>query len=221
MTAVAALAVTGIVGAGPAHHAGAARSPGGPAVVSASQIEAVLGKPSAPNQYPSAVVPDGTRPLVSDSATDVILEGVLSGELVLIIQAVAQNPKEIFEMIKNGIYKVIKGKGYFFSAPNDGKCIGGFHWNVYDREADCTDKTGIFWEYDSSTGSLYDTHTGGDMFAWGDNDGRHTSTLWPPSDWHTWTYGYICANSSCSKVYGTYWPLYNHQSKALSDGART
>ena len=48
-------------------------------------------------------------------------------------------------------------------------------------------------------------------------DGTKLYDWYPPTDWYTWTWGYVCANSSCSEVYGKYWALYNSQSHMISD----
>lgn len=212
-----ALALTAVVAAGTAKHHTRSVHVNSPEVYSRTSVERVLGQPKAPNVYAQPTTQ--TKPLQRrGSALEVIMENFDAGVMVLIVHTVAKHPKEVIQLIKNGVFWITKGRGQIAATPSDGTCIADWHWFQYDSEHGCSDRTGIFWEYNNSNGRLYNTYTGGDMFAWGTNNGRHTSTKYPPYDWHTWTWGYICANSSCSQVYGTYWPLYNHQSSMLSDG---
>ena len=227
LTAVAAagaLVAASLIAAGSVHHARQARV-SVPAVVSRASIERVLGTSGAhrgPNVYARPAT-QKTQPLrrVNDSNLDVILDGVIVGQILMIFHYVAHHPKEVFEMVKNGIFKLI-GKNYVVeTAPNDGRCVADWHWNQYASDGGCTDKTGIFWEFNSGNGRFYNTYTGGNLFAWGDTSGRHTSTHyyshWPISDWKTWWYEYICANKSCTEVYGVAY-LKNHNSEGLSNG---
>ena len=216
-----ALATTGVVAASPSARA---RNINGPAVTSASQLEKVLGQPGAPNLYVARVVKQiNAKPLSErrNQVIDVILETAAGGMLVEIIKKAAEvDGKEVFRMVKNAIFKVVGGKGELIPNAGDGECLASWGRNIYSIQSPCSRPHAIFWEYNTNgEGHLWNTYTKGDLISYTDRSGSHTTTTWPRRDWYTWTWGYICANQSCSQVYGVYWTLYNHQSEDLSDTA--
>ena len=172
--------------------------------------------------YAQPMVQRRTKPLRRDSNIDIILDGTAVSMIAMIIHYVAKHPTEVFELIKNGIYKIIGKSHIVETAPNDGRCVADWHWDQYASDQSCSDKTGVFWEFNPNNGRFYNTYDGGNLFAWGDTSGRHTSTHyyshWPASDWKTWWYSYLCANKSCSETYGIIAYLKNHSSEGLSNG---
>jgi hypothetical protein len=225
--AAGALVAASIIAAGSVHHARQFHAEA-PMVVSRASREKLLGTSGAhqgPNIYAQPMAQGKTKPLrvhVADSNLQVILDGTIIGYILMITHYVAHHPKEVFQLIKNGIFKVIGKNKFVESAPNDGRCVADWHWDQYAEDGSCSDKTGIFWEFNPNNGRFYNTYTGGNLFAWGDTSGRHTSTYWynrwPSSLWKTWWYSYICANSTCTKTYGIVAYLKNHNSEGLSNG---
>ena len=123
---------------------------------------------------------------------------------------------KVFKLIKDYIW-VAKGKhaGLWQNA-GDGRCIADWYKGQITQLGNCADKTGVYWTY-SSEGKLWDNNTHDMLTASSATDGTKLYDWYPPHDWYTWTWGYVCANSSCSEVWGIYWALYNSQTHFISD----
>lgn len=216
--AVAALFVTG-AGTPPdtahqtmrsAHAADAPVLVAGEELDTPAEVEEVLGQPGLPAVYPTV---DTTIEPDVPGAIENILETAAGGYLVIVATYVSN---KLFKIVKKFIAKGPGTHQKLYQNAGDGRCLADFTKGQITYLANCGDKTGIFWSY-SGEGKLWNNDTGDMLTASSTTDGTKLYDWYPPTDWYTWTWGYVCANSSCSEVYGEYWALYNSQSHMISD----
>jgi hypothetical protein len=175
-----------------------------------AEAEEVLGQPGLPAVYPT--VDTSTQPDIP-GAIETVLENVAGGVLTT---AVVYAGTKLFKIVKKYIWKGTGTHQKLYQNAGDGRCLADFTKGQITYLANCSDKTGIYWSY-SGEGKLWNNHTGDMLTASSNNNGTKLYDWYPPTDWYTWTWGYVCANSSCSEVYGEYWALYNSQSHMISD----
>lgn len=221
VTAAMAVAVLSVTGAGmppdathqtmrSAHAADAPVLVAGEELDTPAEVAEVLGQPGLPEIYPTV---DTTIEPDVPGAIEAVLEQVTGGVLTT---AVVYGSAKLFKIVKKYIEKDTSSGDKLYENAGDGRCLADFSKGQITYLANCGDKTGIFWSY-SGEGKLWNNYTGDMLTASSATDGTKLYDTYPPSDWHTWTWGYVCANSSCSEVYGEYWALYNSQSHEISD----
>jgi hypothetical protein len=147
-----------------------------------------------------------------------IIDAVIGGVIVWTAQVVANNPT-VYKFVKKYILKGLGTRQKLTTNAGDGGCMADFGTGLTDYLANCTDRHGIFWEWQSNL-TLYNTYTGGVNIATSLNDGTKLYTWSSPKDWYTWTYDDVCDPAGCNvHFYGIDWILYNAQGSGISDNA--
>jgi hypothetical protein len=225
LVAAIALVAPLVMGAGtaqarPVHLTGQERVSSAPRLVvgetlrTLAELEEILGKPRLAAVFPT-LAGKTAQPAVRriPGVIENILEGAAGGVLV---DAIKYGGKKLFKVIKKYVLKGTGKHAKLYENRGDGRCMADFSKGQITRLASCSDKTGIYWSF-SSKGRLWDNHTGDMLTASSNKNGTKLYDWYPAHDWHTWTWGEVCANSSCSELYGIYWALYNSQSHKISD----
>jgi hypothetical protein len=206
----AAATVTALIAApGPVHASSLSPSQ---QTLNAAQTEQLLGPPDLPTIRVTGNPVRLTRsPRRGISDIHIIVDGVISGTIVVVIGAAGQ-------LIKKWIFK---GKGKhtkIYQNTGDDLCVASWQQDLWMVLSKCSDKQAIYWHPSANTGQWWNTHTGGVLTAYAPTDGDHMFTNYPKEDWHTWSYADVCGVCGCSGCFfGIMLALRNSKSHFLSD----
>jgi hypothetical protein len=122
----------------------------------------------------------------SSNVIEEILAYIGDGITVWTIIKAAHNS---YKWLKKYVYK---GK-HIYTGKGDGLCMADFGYNQTASLADCGDRHGIYWQY-QTTGKIWNTFAKGDLISSSLASGTHLF-VHSTEDWSTWAFRAVCVNS--------------------------